>query len=89
MNYVVDKVKGGIKRGCAHFDTPSFTFETHFINNKYSTSPSPTCSLECALHHHPTFITQTPNMFPRMRTSSSPNIQQPTPNIGTKYFAKQ
>ena len=24
MNYVVDKVKGGVKRGCVHFDTPSF-----------------------------------------------------------------
>ena len=23
MNYVVDKVKGGVKRGCVHFDTPS------------------------------------------------------------------
>lgn len=22
MNYVVDKVKGGVKRGCIHFDTP-------------------------------------------------------------------
>lgn len=26
MNYVVDKVKGGVKRGCVHFDTPSFLF---------------------------------------------------------------
>ena len=27
MNYVVDKVKGGVKRGCVHFDTPSlFSF---------------------------------------------------------------
>ena len=26
MNYVVDKVKGGVKRGCVHFDTPSFFF---------------------------------------------------------------
>ncbi len=25
MNYVVDKVKGGVKRGCVHFDTPSFS----------------------------------------------------------------
>ena len=24
MNYVVHKVKGGVKRGCVHFDTPSF-----------------------------------------------------------------
>ena len=24
MNYVVDKVEGGVKRGCVHFDTPSF-----------------------------------------------------------------
>ena len=23
MNYVVDKVKGGVKRGCVNFDTPS------------------------------------------------------------------
>ena len=23
MNYVVDKVKGGVKKGCVHFDTPS------------------------------------------------------------------
>ena len=27
MNYVVDKVKGGVKRGCVHFDTPSFLQE--------------------------------------------------------------
>ena len=26
MNYVVDKVKGGVKRGCVHFDTPSFFY---------------------------------------------------------------
>ena len=26
MNYVVDKVKGGVKRGCINFDTPSFLF---------------------------------------------------------------
>ena len=24
MIYMVDKVKGGVKRGCVHFDTPSF-----------------------------------------------------------------
>lgn len=24
MNYVVDKVKGGVKKGCVHFDTPFF-----------------------------------------------------------------
>ena len=29
MNYVVDKVKGGIKRGCAHFDTPPFSYAWH------------------------------------------------------------
>ena len=23
---MVDKVKGGVKRGCVHFDTPSFFF---------------------------------------------------------------
>ena len=23
---MVDKVKGGVKRGCVHFDTPSFIF---------------------------------------------------------------
>ena len=27
MNYVVDKVKGGVKRGCVHFDTPSVITE--------------------------------------------------------------
>ena len=26
MNYVVDKVKEGVKRGCVHFDTPSNRF---------------------------------------------------------------
>ena len=26
MIYMVDKVKGGVKRGCVHFDTPSFLF---------------------------------------------------------------
>ena len=26
MNYVTDKVKRGIKRGCVHFDTPSQKF---------------------------------------------------------------
>ena len=30
MNYVVDKVKGGVKRGCVHFDTPSFV-DTYFL----------------------------------------------------------
>ena len=29
MNYVVDKVKGGVKRGCVHFDTPSFTWQNN------------------------------------------------------------
>ena len=24
MIYMVDKVKGGVKRGCVHFDTPSY-----------------------------------------------------------------
>ena len=28
---MVDKVKGGVKRGCVHFDTPSFLY-----NNTYS-----------------------------------------------------
>ena len=27
MNYVVDKVKGGVKRGCVHFDTPSISLD--------------------------------------------------------------
>ena len=29
MNYVVDKVKGGVKRGCVHFDTPSDSFKIY------------------------------------------------------------
>ena len=31
MNYVVDKVKGGVKRGCVHFDTPSYYFDYQCI----------------------------------------------------------
>ena len=41
-----------------------------------------TCSLRCALYQHQTFNTQhtntNTNIFPRMRTSSTPNIQHPT-----------
>ena len=34
---MVDKVKGGVKRGCVHFDTPSYLMlvvgYTYFISN--------------------------------------------------------
>lgn len=30
MNYVVDKVKGGVKRGCVHFDTPSLQYRLFY-----------------------------------------------------------
>ena len=41
MNYVVDKVKGGVKRGCVHFDTPSFFYiysscQSTYRGGKYS-----------------------------------------------------
>ncbi len=31
MNYVVDKVKGGVKRGYVHFDTPSYLIRNDVI----------------------------------------------------------
>ena len=33
MNYVVHKVKGGVKRGCVHFDTPSLFLDkqVHYL----------------------------------------------------------
>ena len=40
MNYVVDKVKGGVKRGCVHFDTPSTRFsvgEVYMIYHRIDT----------------------------------------------------
>jgi len=58
--------------------------DAHFINNQHSTSiiqpHNQTCSLRCAFHQHLTLITYHPtNMFPQMRTSSTPNTQYPSP----------
>ena len=56
-----------------------------FINNQHSTSiiqpHNQTSSLRCALHQHLTLNTYHPtNMFPQMRTSSTPNTQQLSAN---------
>ena len=55
--------------------------DAHFINIHHSTTISQqTCSLRCAPHQHPTLNTHHPsNMFPLMRTSSTPNTQHPPP----------
>ena len=33
---MVDKVKGGVKRGCVHFDTPSFLYSDCVNENLHS-----------------------------------------------------
>ena len=56
--------------------------DAHLINTQHSTPTTrQTCSLRCALHQHPTLNNHHPsNMFPQMRTSSTPNTQHPSPN---------
>ena len=60
---------------------------------QHPTPKHKTCSLKCALHQQPTLNTQQPNQHLHIIITqhSTPNthIQHPTPNIGTKYFAKQ
>lgn len=58
--------------------------DAHFINNQHSTPitqpRNQTSSLRCAPHQHLTLNTHHPsNMFPQMRTSSTPNTQHLSP----------
>ena len=62
--------------------------DAHFINNQHSTPitqpRNQTSSLRCAPHQHLTLNTYHPsNMFPQMRTSSTPNTQHQTPKHKT------
>ena len=56
--------------------------DAHFINTHHSIPITrQPCSLRCALHQHLTLNTYHPtNMFPQMRTSSTPNTQHLSPN---------
>ena len=40
MNYVVDKVRGGVKRGCVHFDTPSQTLQNIYSRKDIASAVS-------------------------------------------------
>ena len=58
--------------------------DAHFINNQHSTPitqpRNQTSSLRCAPHQHLTLNTHHPsNIFPQMRTSSTPNTQHLSP----------